>query len=158
MKRVVGIEFDGSTVKVTIGRTEIPCLAASYGDNLQPEKLREMGSQQIDAITNGTYETDEAKIKMASSVFRGVFMPLVDSSGFGNRSLPVVCSFEHPDLGGDSDYLDGCRFTKLGAAMEASAKANEVEFGLTVRQIYWTDQRKTINAFDPSIPLGAPGL
>jgi hypothetical protein len=157
MIRVIDVEFDGSSVKCIIGRTEIPLLGSSYGDNLQPEKVRQMGGQLIDAVTIGTYETDEGKIKMRSSVFRGIFMPLVDLYGFGNRVLPVVFSFEHPDIGSDSDALT-CRFTKIAAAQEASNKGHEVELGLTVTQIWWTDRRVTINTFDPSIPLGTPAL
>jgi hypothetical protein len=157
MIRVIDVEFDGTSVKAIIGRTEIPLLASSYGDNLQPEKVRQMGSQLIDAVTLGTYETDEGKVKMRSSVFRGIFLPLADRYGFGNRVLPVVFSFEHPDIGSDSDELL-CRFTKIAAAQEASNKGLEVELGLTVTQIWWGDARKTINTFDPSIPLGTPAL
>lgn len=158
MQRVLGLEHDGSTVAITIGRTQIDCLSMSYGDKLQPEELRNMGSQQIDALTPGTYTTDEAKVKMASSTFRAEFMPLVDKNGFGNRALPIVSTFTHPDTGTDSDLLDGCRFIGIAAAVENSAKANEIEFAIKPRQIYWTDQRKTINALDTTIPLGEPAL
>jgi hypothetical protein len=154
MQKVFGIELDGTTTVMTIGRTQIPVMSGSYGDNLSPEKLRQMGSQIIDALTMGTYETDEGKVKMSASNFRGLFFPLVDQYGFGNRSIPLIFSFTHPEIGNDSDYLDGCRFTKLSQALEASNKAQEVEFGITVRQIYWTDRRITINALDTSIPLG----
>lgn len=154
IRRVKGIELDGTTTIMTVMRTEIPCLGASYGDNLAPEKLRQMGSQQIDAITMGTYETEEGKVRMSASNFRGLFFPLVDQHGFGNRDVPVIFSFYHPQLGNDSDLLEGCRFIKLTQALEASSKAQEVEFGIILRQIRWTERRITINALDTSIPLG----
>jgi len=153
LRRVKGIELDGTTTIMTIARTEISCLGANYGDNIAPEKLRQMGSQQIDATTMGTYETEEGKIRMSASNFRGIFFPLIDQNGFANRVVPVIFSFFHPQLGNDSDLLDGCRFIKLSQALEASSKAQEVEFGILVRQIYWTERRVTINSLDTSLPL-----
>jgi hypothetical protein len=154
MKRVLGLEHDGSTVAMTIGRTQIPLTAAAYGDNISPEKLRMMGSQKIDAITPGTYDTDDGSIKMPMSVFRAEFAPLMDQYGFGNRPLPIVFSFTHPDTGSDSDLLEECRILGIKEALENTNKPNEVEFKFMTRQIRWTDRRITINAQDTAEPLG----
>ena len=54
MRKVFGIELDGTTTVMTIGRTQLPILGGNYGDNLQKEKLRQMGEQLIAAITMGT--------------------------------------------------------------------------------------------------------
>lgn len=157
MRRVRGIAPDGTTVTITIGKTPIQCLSVSYGDNITPEKLRQMGSQSIDALTPGTYETEDGTVKMSSDVFRADLMPLLDDAGFGNRTHQIVAATQHPDLGTDSDALLA-RMTGLKTAAENSSKALEVEFKLTVVQIWWGDSRKTINAQDPSIPLGTSKL
>jgi hypothetical protein len=153
MKRVLGLEHDGSTVAMTIGRTQIELTEASYGDNLSPEKLRQMGSQVINAITPGTYDTEDGVIKMPMSVFRAEFAPLMDQYGFGNRVLPVVFSFVHPDTGSDSDALEA-RILGIKEALANTNAPNIVELKMVVRQIWWTDMRITINAQDTSVPLG----
>jgi hypothetical protein len=151
MKRTPGLEADGTIVHVTFGKTPIQCINASYGDNLQPDKLRMMGSQLIEALTMGTYETDDAKVTLATSVFRADFLPYV-VPGFGTKLMPMIFTITHPDLGEDSDMLVA-RFTGIKAAIEASNKALQVELGMTVQQIWWGDSGITINTFDTAVPL-----
>ena len=158
MQRMIGLEFDGSLVQVTIGRTTIPCMSAKYGDNLAPELLRFMGEQTIAAMTPGTYEVEDGELKLSASVIRGDLAPLLDQYGFGNRRLNVVVSRTHPDMGTDSDLLHDCRFIGLAAAVENTNKAEETPIKIKYRQIYWTDRRITINALDTSAPLGATML
>ena len=154
MQRIIGLELDGSTVTLTIGRTTIPAMAAKYGDNLSTEYLRFMGEQSIAAMTPGTYEVEDGEIKLSASVLRGDLVPLMDQYGFGNRRINVVISRTHPDLGTDSDLLHDCRFIGLAAAVENSNKAEETPIKIRYRQIYWSDLRITVNALDTSMPLG----
>lgn len=145
MQRVLGIGLDGTTVSVTIGRTVIPCTKGSYADNLDPQFLTYMGSQSQDESTPGTYKTDVAKFTMSSVVFRTEFLPKLPQNGAGNVRFPMVVGFEHPDLGDDSDLLEGCKIMNLAAAIENSGKALETELSFQVQQIRWTDRRVTIN-------------
>ena len=155
MKRVIGIGLDGSTVTVSIGRTQIPCLAAEYGDNLSTEVLRRMGEQIIAERTPGQYETDEGKLKFSAVDFRTLFAPRLQTDGAGSENLTIVVSFFHPDLGGDSDALGFVRFVGIKEALEASAKALEVEIKMVYNQVWWTNQRITINKINQAVPLGA---
>lgn len=143
-RRVNGLELDGTSVTVTIGRYEFPVLKASYGDKLVTETVSHMGSQRIDGRTPGKYETDEGKFSMTASVARADFIPLLSQYAWGNVSVPVIFSFTHPTLGSDSDYLN-VRVVSTATAPENAAKALELEFSMAVDQIWWTDQRKTIN-------------
>lgn len=155
IRRVARIALSGTDLTMTIGRHQIACRKASYGDKLETDSGSNMGSQQIDFRTRGSYTTEEAKITMESVVFRAELMPLFQQNGFGNEEIPIIFSFSHPDLGDDSDLLDEARFTNIAQALEASNKAFEVDFGITFNQLYLTDERKTINAIDPSVPLNA---
>jgi hypothetical protein len=155
LRRVAGIGLDGSTVSTTFGKVPIPLIKCSYGDKLEPTYLSYMGSQTQDEQTQGTYKTDEAKITMSSVVFRTLFMPAMPSNGGGNVRFPLVVNREHPDLGDDSDLLENCRCVNWGAAVENSSKAEETELVLTIQQIKWTDDRKTINQLAGAIPAGA---
>lgn len=145
LRRVKNIGLDGSTVTATIGKREIRIVKASYGDKLEPAFLSEMGSQEQDEQSPGTYKTDEVKITMSSMRFRTEFMPAMPATGGGNVLLPIVIGRQHPDLGDDSDLLLDCRCTNWGAAVENSNKVEETELTFSVRQIKWTDERKTIN-------------
>ena len=144
IQRIRGYELDGTTITMTVGRTQVDVLKCSYGDKLSPEKLRQMGRQDIDSITRGTYDTDDGKFSIAGSVFRGGLASLLDTEGFGNRVVPIIFSYTHPELGSDSDLLEA-RIISLNGSGENSAKALEHEFGLIVRQVWWTDLRLTIN-------------
>jgi hypothetical protein len=158
MKRVIGIGLDGSNVSTTLGKVEVPLISASYGDKLEPGTLSAMGGQQIDEITPGNYATDDAQLKLSSVVFRTIIMPAMPATGGGNVRMPIVVSRSHPDLGDDSDLLEGCRIINWAAAVENSNKAEEVTLNVTVRQIRWTYARKTINQLrgpDGSIALPA---
>src|SRR5512145_2020196 len=105
-QRVRGVELDGTNITMVIGRTQIDILKCSYGDKLTPEKLRQMGRQDIDSITRGIYDTDDGKFTLAASVFRGELAPLLDTEGFGNRVIPLIFNFNHPELGSDSDLME----------------------------------------------------
>jgi hypothetical protein len=90
-RRVRGLELDGTSITMTIGRYQFDILKSSYGDSLNVEKLRQMGHQTIDAITPGIYETEDGKISLSESVFRGELMPLVQRYGWGNdpHAIPI---------------------------------------------------------------------
>jgi hypothetical protein len=154
-QRVRGLELDGTAITMTIGRYQFDVLKSSYGDSLNVEKLRQMGHQAIDAITPGIYETDDGKISMSESVFRGEFMPLVEQYGFGNTIHPITFSFTNPYTGSDSDLLLA-RIVGITGSNENTAKPSEKEFKLVVQQIYWTDDRKTIERMGDV--YAAPGL
>ncbi len=158
LRRVAGAGLDGSTVTATLGKLEVPLISASYADKLEPGKLSYMGSQQIDELTQGTYSTEDAKLKMSAVIFRTVVMPAMPSIGGGNVRMPIVIGRTHPDLGDDSDLLEGCRITNWPAAVENSNKAEEVELTCTIQQIKWTDQRKTINNLAGVVPSGTIGF
>lgn len=155
IRRVIGIEVDGSIVTTTFGRHEIPCLKASYGDTLETAFLVEMGSQKNAAQTPGTYKTEDATFTFRSTVFRARVMPLMPKFGGGNIIIPIVIGFSHPDIGSDSDLLSGARFTGWKAAYENSNKAAEIEIKATVLQVRWTSRRQTINALNGAVPVGA---
>lgn len=153
IRRVIGVELDGSTVTTTYGRREVPALKATYADMLETEVVRQMGSQRQDARTPGIYKTDTCTISYRASVFRASLMPLFPTNGAGNVVLPIVVGFTHPDIGSDSDLLNGARCVNWSQAVEASAKGLEVETKWELIQIFWTSQRKTINQI--SGPLGS---
>lgn len=145
MQRVVGIGIDGTNLSVMFGKTTIPCLKASYGDNTDPQFLSYMGSQEQDEQTSGVYKTDEVSITMSAVVYRTLLMPALAANGFGNALFPIVVLRSHPELGDDSDMLVDCRIKGLASAPENSSKAEEQEIKITTRQIKWGDARKTIN-------------
>jgi hypothetical protein len=158
LRRVANVGLDGSTVTIALGKLEIRVMSAGYGDSLKPEALSYMGSQTIDEMTPGVYETDEGSIKMSAVKFRTELMPAMPTTGGGNVRLPIVVTRTHPDLGSDSDLLENCRFTNWAAAVENSAKAEEVELKFKPQQIKWTDERKTINALVGAAPTGSVGF
>lgn len=158
MQRVAGVGLDGSTVTASMGKLDLRLVKASYGDKLEPGFLSYMGSQQQDEQTQGSYKTDNAKLTMSAVEFRTKLMPAMPTNGGGNLRVPIVIGRSHPDLGDDSDLLEDCRCVNWAAAVENSNKAEEVELEYTVRQIKWTDERKTINAIAGSTAATTHGF
>ncbi len=156
--RVIGLGFDGSTVTITIGKKEIRCIKAAYGDNIDPAWLAYMGEQENSEQTPGGYKTDNAKITMSSVVARADFFPLFPQSGGNLIRFPIVVGRTHPDIGSDSDMLSTCRWIKGAASVENSNKAEEVEFEFTVRQVLWTAKRISINARGKLAVVGTSAL
>ena len=162
IKRVVGIGLSGQNVSSTFGKIPVKLISASYADKLEVGTLSMMGAQEIDEVTQSTYALDEVTLKISSVEFRATLMPRMPKNGGGNIRIPIVINFSHPDLGSDSDLLDGCRIINWPAAMENSNSALEVELKAHCRQIFWTHQRKTINALRGpngiAVPVGAHGF
>ena len=107
-----------------------------------------MGSQQIDAQTFGTYDTEDPSFEIDSVVYRTQVYPLLRADGFGNEQLPITVVYGHPDIGYDSDLLDGFRFAGGATSPENSSKAQTVEVKGTFLQLYVGNERKTINQRD----------
>lgn len=157
LTRVAGIGFDGSSVSTTIGKVPIQLIKASYGDSLETQWVQLMGQQTQGEQSMGSYKTTELSITMTAFVFRTVFLPAMPQNGGGNIYLPLVIGRSHPQLGDDSDLLDACRILNLSAAVENSAKVEEIELKGSITQIYWGDSRKTLNYIvrTNEVPAGA---
>jgi hypothetical protein len=158
MKSVNRIAIDGTTVTATLGRLQLPLTKASYSDALETEELRRMGEQIIAAVTPGAYKPGEISLEMSSADFRSLLVPAMQTDGFGLEQIALVITETHPDLGTDSDLIDGFRFTNLSSAHEASATVEKVEIKGKCVQVYWGDERKTINKRNMALPLTASGF
>lgn len=154
IRRVSGLGLDGSTVSVTLGKIELPCISISYADKLEVGKLSMMGGQEIDEMTQGTYDTDEVSLKVSGKIYRSLLMPAMPKNGGGNVRIPIVVNFSHPDLGDDSDLLDACRLINWPASMDNTSTPHELDLKAVVQQIFWTHERKTINQLR-GVPIGA---
>lgn len=157
LRRVANVGLDGSTVTMSFGKVEIRCIKASYGDKLEKSKLSEMGGQTIDAISRGTYATDDLKVTMSAIRYRTEFMAAMPTTGGGNVKMPIVIGRSHPDAGSDSDLLEGCEYLGTTQAVENSSKVEEVELNFIVAQLKMTDERKTINQTG-SVQVGTSGF
>jgi hypothetical protein len=141
MIRRVGLNFDGSTVHITIGRIEIPVISAGYGDNLKSEWVYRTGTQVPEADTPGQYEPEEGSLKLSDVNARTLLLPALAKYGAGNTRVVCVVTRSHPEMGTDSDALLGFRVMGLKASIEASAKGQELEFKTRYRLVQWTERR-----------------
>jgi len=145
-KRIEGLGLDGSTVSIMLGKIEVPMISATYGDKLEVGELSYMGGQQIDELTQGKYSTSEITFEVSEVILRTVIIPNMPNRGMGVVRIPsVVIKKSHPDLGSDSDQLAGCRLIDWAAAINNSQEAFKTSLKAKCRQVFWTDQRKTIN-------------
>jgi hypothetical protein len=153
IRRVSKIAADGTTLTITFGTHQAKVLSISYGDHVETQQMSHAGSQAIDAETQGTYGVDDGVVKMESLEFRQSIMPLMRIDGFGADQFPIVVTDSHPQFGDDSDLLDRAHFVGLKAARDNSNNVATVEFGIKYQQVWWGNDRRTINRLDMSRPL-----
>ncbi len=144
LRRVNRAALDGTNVSILVGINQLRCSKFSYGDSLTISKGSRLGSQQQDYETSGSYKTDDPAFTVEAADYR-IFMDGLAVNGYGNRSVPVIVLYEHPDLGRVSDLLDGFRFLTNATSGESGEKMLEQEVKCSCMQIYWGDQRKTLN-------------
>ena len=157
IRRVNRTAFDGTCISITLGRSQAKCLKISYGDKLEPQTLSNMGSQEIDAMTPGNYSTEDAKVTMEATEYRASILPYL-TPGYGNQLMPIVVGFSHPDVGDDSDLLDGARIIGNSAPAETGGKFHEVEFTIKFMQLAMGEKRVTINRLAGTTPATGPTL
>lgn len=158
IRRVIGIGLSGKNVSSTWGKIEVPLISGQYGDKLEVGELSMMGGQQIDEVTEGTYSTEEVTLKVSQVTWRSIILPAMPKNGGGLIRIPIVIHFSHPDLGDDSDLLDGFRLLSWPTSADNSNSALEVELKGKPRQVLWTHERKTINQLRGLPPPGAHGF
>lgn len=140
--RNVGLNFDGSTVHVTVGKIEIPVISASYGDNMEAEWVYRLGTQTPEDDTPGQYKPEDGTIKMSDKNLRVHLLPALAKYGAGNTRVKAVITRSHPEMGSDSDALLGFRFMGIKSSIEAGAKGIEAEIKVRYRLVQWGDARK----------------
>lgn len=140
----VGLNFDGSCVHITSGKFELPLISASYGDGLKAEWVYRLGSQVAEADTPGQYETEEGSLKLSTVNARAILIPNLAKFGGGNTRRNVIVTYDHPEIGSDSDQLIGFRFVGFKTSPEAASKGVEVEVKFRCRLIKWGNARMAI--------------
>jgi hypothetical protein len=156
--RVAGVGLDGSANTITVGTVTMPFVNIKYGDKLNTEWQPTIGSQERGEQSRGMYEAVDVELELTDVVFRTLWMPAFPVNGAGNIRFPIVVSKVHPDLGDDSDLIEGCRWIGSDAAVEASSKVSTVPIKCTCALVRWTDARKTIHVLDGQEQSTANGL
>jgi hypothetical protein len=159
MQHVAGKAVDGSMVTFFDSGNEWPITKVEYADNLTIAKVRELGSQEIVATTNGTYEPEEKTFEMVKARWEEYLLTL-PANGFGNTRFPIVVRAEDPDtnilssLGSQADTLENCRILGVAASYENSEAVSIVVVKYFPQQIRWS--QKTLNRV--AGVSGVPGL
>jgi hypothetical protein len=144
LRRVNRAALDGTNVSILVSIYRLKCSKFSYGDSLTISKGSRLGSQEQDYQTSGSYKADDPAFTVEAVDYRE-FLDLLAVNGFGNRVVPAIVLYEHPDMGRVSDLLDGTRFLTGAISGESGEKMLEHEIKCSTMQVYWGDQRKTLN-------------
>jgi hypothetical protein len=154
MRHVAGKAVDGSMVSFFENGIEWPITKIEYADNLTIAEVVPLGSQEIEATTNGKYSTEEKTLEMTKARWEEYLA--TQPNGFGNLRKSIVVRAEDPDtnlltsLGAQSDTLENCRFTGVAGSYENSEAVSMVVIKYKPQQIQWSG--KTINYVRGLIP------
>lgn len=155
-----GVAISGSRAQFWMGATLLEAESVKYGDKLNTEVTRRLGSQQIGARTEGEYETD----LMTASVEALVWYAVRDgatfpSNGYGNFQFPGTLFASHPQSPTQVQVsFEDCRI--LGESEEYKNEAGAAMVDLTISCDQIVRNGKTLNRRDgftgvgPSAPLG----
>jgi hypothetical protein len=147
MRHVAGKAVDGSMVSFFYAGQEWAITKIEYADNLTIADVNQLGTQEIDATTNGKYTVEEKTFEMTKARWEEFLF--VMPNGFGNLRNPIVVRSEDPDtnlltsLGSQADTLENCRITGIAGSYENSEAVSMVVIKYKPQQIRWSG--KTIN-------------
>ena len=82
MRHVASKAVDGSMVSLFYNGVEWPITKVEYADNLAIADVNQLGTQEIDATTNGKYSTEEKTFEMTKARWEEFLLVL--PTGFGN--------------------------------------------------------------------------
>lgn len=147
MRHVAGKAVDGSMVSFFFASQEWAITKIEYADNLTIADVSQLGSQEIDATTNGKYTTDEKTFEMTKARWEEFLLLL--PNGFGTVRNTIVVRAADPDtnllssLGSQADTLENCRISGVAGSYENSEAVSMVVIKYKPQQIRWSG--KTIN-------------
>lgn len=142
MPTINDVAYDGGTVEIQWGSAAYGLNKISFGQKLESEKLRRIGSQSIDADTEGTYDTDDVAVTMEVGEW-GRLLAALPANGYGRARFPILINYLHPDLGSQKVELQRCKILSDKDSIEASAAGSMVE--LTLRTMQIVRNGKTLN-------------
>lgn len=136
-----GLNPDGTCSHVTIGKIEIPYISISYGDNTKSEWVYKAGQQEPEADTPGQYEPADGTLKVSRLNADLFVFPNLPKFGAANVRRLAIVSYDHPEIGSNSDALIAFRIMGAKSGSEAGSKSLEVEFTVRYRAVAWTEKR-----------------
>ncbi len=137
------IALSGLSYIVHFGRSEYAFQKVTYGDKLEGiEFLTNIGLQEQSARTRGVYKVDEITVSQLRAEWDRMMVHF-PANGFGNVLFPVTISGTDPELPTNVDRLLDCSISGQKTDIEATGKANLIEFKIMCRQIVWNG--RTIN-------------
>ena len=148
MRHVAGKAVDGSMVSFFFAGVEVAITKIEYADNLTIASVSQLGTQEIEATTEGKYETEEKTFEMTKARWQD-FLATLPGNNYGSVRVPIVVRAADPDinpltsLGAQADTLENCRITGVAGAYEASESVSMVVIKYKSQQIKWSG--KTLN-------------
>lgn len=142
-KNVADVALDGTTIEVRGGTTAIPLMKIAYGDGIDPQPLQRMGSQEVDATTEGAYKIDEITASMEKAIYNTVLLPFLiaknrgSKNGIGRVRFPISVSYAHPELTTAHDTIQQAQVVSVKNSAESGGAATMVELKIKARQILW---------------------
>jgi hypothetical protein len=154
IRRVPGVEFDGSTISITIGRLVFEAEKVDYSDDITTTVGTSLGTQEQRYRTLGVYKTGQVTIEPRFSVLRRDFLSSLAPNGFGGQINPIIVGYWHPQLGKDSDLLAGARLVSITGGGEVGGKQLMMPIKFDIMQIFWGNGRQTLNRVEGFPQLG----
>lgn len=127
--------FDSGKGEIRFNKTAALIQKIGFGDKLNTEIVRRIGSQEIEAITDGEYETEDVSVTVEQAIWLRDILPYLPKNGFGSFRFMINVHLNDPELGKLHVKMERCRIVGVKDAIENGPGALVAELTIRTRQI-----------------------
>ncbi len=135
--------YDAGKAEIRFGATAAGVQKISFGDKLNKEIMRRVGSQEIAAITDGEYETEDVSATIEQSVWNKTIFPKLPENGYGNHRFVISIHLFDRALGLVAVRLEQCTISGEKDNIESGPGGLVKELTMKTQQI--VRNGKTLN-------------
>lgn len=140
---VNGRTYDSGKGEIRMGTTAAPIKKIDFGDKLNKELLRRIGSQEVEASTDGEYEPEDVNVEVELAVWKKTIFPRLPANGYGNYEFQMSVNFTDDLIGTTKIKLLRCTIKGEKDAVEAGPGA--VMKTLVIQALQVVRDGKTLN-------------
>lgn len=134
--------YDSGKAEIRWNATAAALNKISFGDKLNVELVRRIGTQEIGGVTDGEYETEDISVTLEQAVWINLLDKL-PPNGYGNERFVITAFLSDALIGDMSLVCSKCRIIGVKDSIEQGPGALMAELTIKSQQI--TRNGKTIN-------------
>lgn len=134
--------YDSGKAEIRWNATAAALNKISFGDKLNTEMVRRIGTQEVGGITSGEYEPEDLSVTLEQAVWIGL-LDRLPPNGYGNERFVITAFLSDPLIGNLSLVCTKCRIVGVKDSIEQGPGALMAELTIKTQQV--VRNGKTLN-------------